>query len=342
MLRNAKQRCRRYGLTYVETSELELRRRRYGKGFAYHDAEGRLVGDRAVTARIKQLAIPPAWTEVRIAANEKAHLQAIGRDAEGRLQYRYHPEWEKLRAHRKERRLLRLGASLRRVREAVDAAMKAPGLTRTKVIAAVVRLIDRAVLRPGYEEYTRKEGGRGAATLLKTDVEVEGDKVLLEFQGKGGKDIKREVEDPLLAGLVRKLAKLRGHRLFVAPDNNGMPRPVTAREVNDFIAEASGAPVSAKDFRTFRASAAALAFLAEQNGHDSEKLRKKAVVAAADQVSDTLANTRTVARSSYIHPAVIEAYEGGKLEVSVLRGRLRSGLTKAESALMRFLEGKAK
>jgi DNA topoisomerase-1 len=338
MAHDPKKLCRRFGLAYVETSALRLRRRRCGAGFGYLDDHGRTVRDKALKARIKRLAIPPAWTEVCIAEDERAHIQAIGRDGEGRLQYRYHPEWDKARATTKERRLKRLGSALPSVRRAVKKALAAPGLTRTKVIAAVVRLIDRALLRPGYQEYARDQGGRGAATLLKSDVAVEDDKVVLAFKGKGGKEIKQELRDPLLARVVRKLYALRGHRLFGLSDGNGDKRPITAREVNEFLAEASGAKVTAKDFRTFRASATALAVLAEHNGHDSETLRKKAIVEAADEASKILVNTRSVARSSYIHPSVIEAYEAGKLETSLLRGRMRKGLSRIESAFMRFLE----
>jgi len=333
-----KEHCRRFGLVYVQTSALELRRHRRGKGFSYRDATGKTIRDRAIKARINQLAIPPAWTEVCIAADERAHIQAIGRDAEGRLQYRYHPDWDKARATAKEGRLKRLGSALPRVRDAVRKALAAPGLTRPKVVAAVVRLIDRALLRPGYEEYARSEGGRGASTLLKSDVAIDGDKVLLVFKGKGGKEIRRELRDPLLARVLRKLSVSRGRRLFGFSDGNGGKRPVTAREVNEFLADASGSEISAKDFRTFRASATALAVLAEHNGHESEKLRKKAIVTAADEVSEILVNTRSVARTSYIHPSVIEAYEAGRLETSLLRGRMRKGLSRIESALMRFLE----
>ena len=315
-----------------------MRRQRCGKGFAYRDARGKILKDKNLRARINQLAIPPAWTEVCIAEDERAHIQAIGRDAEGRLQYRYHPDWDQARATAKEGRLKQLGSALPRVRNAVRKALAAPGLTRTKVVAAIVRLIDRALLRPGYEEYARSEGGRGASTLLKSDVALDGDKVVLEFKGKGGKEIRRELRDPLLARVLRRLSASRGRRLFGFADGNGGKRPVTAREVNEFLAEASGAEISAKDFRTFRASATALAVLVEHNGHESERLRKKAIVAAADEASRILVNTRTVARSSYIHPSVIEAYEAGKLETSLLRGRMRKGLSRIESALMRFLE----
>jgi DNA topoisomerase I len=338
---DAKELCRRYSLTHVETSDLRLRRRRCGRGFAYIDGEGRTRRDKALKARIRQLAIPPAWVEVHIAEDERAHIQAIGRDAEGRLQYRYHPYWEGARAEIKGRRLLRLGSALPRVRGAVRKALSGPRLTRHKVVAAVVRLIDLALLRPGNEEYAQARGSRGASTLLKSDVVIEGDKVVLEFEGKGGKPVKREVTDRSLARVAKRLSTLKGQRLFSAPDDNGRPRPITAREVNTFLAEASGTDVTAKDFRTFRASAEALAILAEQDGHETETLRRQAIVRAADRASEILVNTRTVARSSYIHPSVIKAYESGKLEASLLKGRMRAGLSKIESALMRFLERKA-
>ena len=285
MTHDPRELCGRFGLTYVETSALQLRRRRCGKGFAYRDGAGKILRDKDLKARINQLAIPPAWTEVCIAEDERAHIQAIGRDAEGRLQYRYHPDWDQARATAKKGRLKQLGSALPRVRNAVRKALAAPGLTRTKVVAAIVRLIDRALLRAGYEEYARSEGGRGASTLLKSDVALDGDKVVLEFKGKGGKEIRRELRDPLLARVLRRLSASRGRRLFGFADGNGGKRPVTAREVNEFLAEASGAEISAKDFRTFRASAMALAVLAEHNGHESERLRKKAIVAAADEAS---------------------------------------------------------
>jgi DNA topoisomerase-1 len=338
MSQHAQALCRQHGLTYVESSELHLRRRRCGQGFSLLHADGRTVRDKALKARIKALAIPPAWKEVCIAEDKEAHIQAIGRDAEGRLQYRYHPEWEHVRASAKERRLMRFGSALPRLRRAVRAAFVGSEVTRTKAIAAVVRLIDLALLRPGHEEYARERGGRGATTLLKTDVAIEGDKVVIEFEGKGGKQIKQEVEDRPLARIMRRLTSMRGRRLFTAPDGNGTERPITAREVNSFIAKATGISISAKDFRTFRASAAALAFLTKRNGHDTKRSRAKAIVGAADEASEILANTRTVARSSYIHSSIIEAYEKGQLKGSLFRGRIRNGLTRIESALMRFLE----
>jgi DNA topoisomerase-1 len=333
--------CRRNGLAYAETADLSLQRRRRGKGFAYLDSDGRAVRDKAVKSRIKRLAIPPAWTEVCIAANDRAHIQAVGRDAEGRLQYRYHPEWEMARAETKHRRLLRLGSALPGLRGAIRKALSGPDLTRKTVTAAVVRLIDRALLRPGYEEYAQARGSRGASTLLKSDVAIEGDRIVIDFEGKGGKPIKLEVTDRILARVATRLLAQKGRRLFKAPDETGRLRPITAREVNAFLAEETGAAITAKDFRTFRASAEALAFLTEHNGHTTERLKKQAIVEAADKASEILVNTRSVARSSYIHPSVIKAYERGKLDASHLGGGSRPGLTKVESALMRFLEARS-
>ena len=219
-----------------------------GRGFGYIDCENRTVRDKALKSRIKQLAIPPAWTEVCIAEDQRAHIQAVGRDAQGRLQYRYHPAWEQARSLTKADSLLRLGSALPRLRDVVSKALSTPNLTRQKVVAAVVRLIDRALLRPGHEEYARTSGSRGASTLLKSDVVLEGDKVVLEFEGKSGKSIKREVKDRLLVRVLRQLFRLRGsRRLFRAPDDNGgRVRPITAREVNRFIADASGADISGR------------------------------------------------------------------------------------------------
>jgi DNA topoisomerase-1 len=289
-------------------------------------------------ARIKRLAIPPAWTEVLIAEDERAHIQAVGYDSEHRLQYRYHPKWEQARSETKTRKLLQLGAALPRLRHRVRRALSAPGLNREKTIAAIVRLIDRALLRPGHEEYAQDRGTRGASTLLKSDVVIAGDAVTVNFEGKGGKPIKRTVKDKLLARVARSLLALKGRRLFSTPDDRGRPRPITAREVNSYLTETAGADVTAKDFRTFRASAEALAYLAANGGQESTGFKNRAVAKAADKASEILLNTRSVARSSYIHPSVVEAYENGKLKPSLFRGRIRAGLNKIESALMRFLE----
>ena len=325
--------CRRYGLTYVETNELDIRRRRCGRGFAYLDSAGRVIRDKGAKKRIKSLAIPPAWTEVCNASDDRAHIQAVGRDAEGRLQYRYHPGWNRLRSDLKVRRLLKFGESLGQVRRAVTAALRKPGFARQKLVAAVVRLMDRALLRPGHEAYARVNGGRGAATLTTNDIEVAGDSIRLNFRGKGGKEVMLRLQDALLAPVLRQLSELGGGRLFKLP---GDDRPVTAQEVNNFISEVSGAQVTAKDFRTFRASAKALGLLAEEQDGS-----QRAMLRVADKVSEKLVNTRSLARSSYIHPLVFEAYQRGVLTGRLLKGRITSGLNKFESALLRLLKSAA-
>ena len=325
--------CGRYGLTYVETSELDIGRRRCGRGFAYLDPAGHVLREKTAKKRIKSLAIPPAWTEVCIASDHKAHIQAVGRDAEGRLQYRYHPGWDSLRSDLKRHRLLKFGEALGQVRSAVTAILRKPGLARKKVVAAVVRLMDRASLRPGHEAYARSDGGRGAATLTNADIEVSGDTIRLDFQGKGGKEIRLKLKDTLLAPVLRQLNKVGGRRLFKSPQDD---RPVTAQEVNSFISEVSGADITAKDFRTFRASAKALELLAEEKVRDGGL--QKAMVRVADQVSAELVNTRSVARLSYIHPRVFEAYQSGRLTGHLLKGRISRGLNRFESALLRLLK----
>src|SRR5262245_6291605 len=228
MPRNAKSLCRHCGLTYVETADLRLLRRRRGKGFSFIDDEGHAIRDKAVKARIRRLTIPPAWTEVRIAEDERAHIQAVGRDGEGRLQYRYHDDWGKVRTETKLQRLLRLGSALPRLRDAVRTALAGPDLTRKKASAAAVRLIDRALLRPGHEEYARASGSRGASTLLKRDVVVKGDKVVLEYKGKGGQLIKQAVKDGLLAHVVTELFE---QAAVQHADDNGQVRSQRVRSM---------------------------------------------------------------------------------------------------------------
>lgn len=320
----------------ADPARFKISRRRCGKGFSYLDEKGNVIRDKALKAQFQRLVIPPAWTEVRLARKANAHIQAVGRDTAGRQQYIYHPDWEEHRTAVKERRLVQLGKALPRIRNAVRNALSTPKLTPQTVKAAVVRLIDKSLLRPGHEAYAKERGTRGAATLLKSDVTVKGGTIIVDAIGKAGKQIHKEVRDPALARVVRKLQKLPGPRLFQITDGHGGLRPITASDVNHYIADRAGANVSAKDFRTFEASAAALSQLCDEDANNQTQ-RKRALVAVADFVSDKLANTRSVARSSYIHPKVTQAFESGKLRSRILKGKTVSGLTKMESALMRFL-----
>lgn len=322
----------------ADPATFKISRRRRGKGFSYLDEKGNVIRNKALKAQFQRLVIPPAWTDVRLARKPNAHIQAVGRDTAGRQQYIYHPDWEEHRVAVKERRLILLGKALPRIRNSVRTALAKPTLTPKTVQAAVVRLIDRTLLRPGHETYAKERGTRGAASLLKSDVQAKSDTVIVDVTGKGGKQIHKELRDPALARVIRMLQKLPGPRLFQIPDGDGRLRPVTASDVNHYIADRAGACVSAKDFRTFEASAAALSKLCEEDAKNQTQ-RKRAVVAVADFVSRKLVNTRAVARSSYIHPKVTEAFEAGKLRSRALKGQTIAGLNKMESALMRFLRG---
>jgi DNA topoisomerase I len=324
------------GLRRIDPAEMPIRRVKAGLGFTYVDPDGRTITHRATRKRITDLVIPPAWSEVRIASDPQAHLQAVGRDEAGRLQYIYHEAWEDVRAQAKAQRLKRLGIVLPDLRERVATAIEAVELTREAVIATAIRLIDIAVLRVGHEMYAGEESGRGAATLLKRHVRLNDSTIRLSFRGKGGKRIDKELDDPLLLAAIERLRRLRGRRLFLDPATP--VKPLTANDINSWLGEVTGEPVTAKDFRTFHASAMALETFARSGVPKSRTEAKRTATAVARSVALVLANTPTVARKSYIHPAVVTAYEAGSLSDDILHPTRRRGLTLAETALMRFLE----
>jgi DNA topoisomerase-1 len=324
------------GLRRIDPAEMPIRRVKAGLGFTYVGPDGRTITHRPTRKRITELVIPPAWIEVRIASDPQAHLQAVGRDEAGRLQYIYHEAWEDVRAQAKAQRLKRLGIVLPDIRERVTTAIEAPELTRDAVIATAVRLIDVAALRVGHEMYAGEESGRGAATLLKRHVRLNDSTIRLSFRGKGGKRIDKELDDPLLLAAIERLRRLRGRRLFLDPATP--VKPLTANDINSWLGEVTGEPVTAKDFRTFHASAMALETFARSGAPKSRTEAKRTATAVARSVALVLANTPTVARKSYIHPAVVTAYEAGSLSDDILHPTRRRGLTLAETALMRFLE----
>ena len=221
---------------------MSIRRVKAGLGFSYVDADGRTI-HRGIRKRIADLVIPPAWSEVRIAADASAHLQAVGRDEAGRLQYIYHDAWEDVRAQAKAERLRQLGLVLPDLRERVAHAIAAAELTREGAIAAAVRLIDVAVLRVGHEMYAGEESGRGAATLLKRHVRLADSTINLSFRGKAGKRIDKQLDDPLLRGAIERLRRFRGSRLFLDP--TPPIKPLTAKDINSWLGEVTGAPVTA-------------------------------------------------------------------------------------------------
>lgn len=328
---------RRLGLKKAEPDSLTIVRQPHGRGFAFHDASGARISDPDTRARIAALVIPPAWRDVRIAAEARAHLQAVGRDEAGRLQYLYHPAWEEVRAARKIERLRRLGRGLQKLRAAVARDLSNSSLDRRRMLAAAATLVDRAGLRAGHEAYAGPESGRGAATLLKRHVKIDGNEVHLSFRGKGGRRIECTLADPDLARVMAELKQVRGERLFKERNGSGV-RPITAEDLNEYLREASGEDITAKDFRTFRASARALELLCSSGPAASATERRRCLAAAARQVAGLLSNTASVARASYIHPQVIERFEDGQLDPALLRPKWRHGLDGAETALMRMIE----
>ena len=256
--RGAQTLAKRLGLRLVAADALTIRRRRCGKGWTYLDPDNRVIRDRATVQRLARLAVPPAYADVLYAQDAAAHLQAVGRDAAGRLQYRYHPDWEKVREIRKARRLARLADVLPRIRRSVAQHLSGDAPTREFASAAVIELVARSAIRPGTESYARLRGTRGAATLLKSNVTIYGESITLTFRSKGGKTTVKEVTAPRLATAIALLRELPGRRLFQYRAASGDVRHVTAHEVNGFLREIAGVHISLKDFRTLLASASVL------------------------------------------------------------------------------------
>ena len=349
--------ARRLGLVIVETDSFSILRRKRGQGFRYLDERtGRSPG-REARVRIEALGIPPAWRDVRCAGCADAHIQALGEDGDGRRQYVYNPRWTKVRDAVKAERLLRFGRALPQLRERVSRDLRGEGgkLCLRRVSAAAARLVDRGAMRPG-NEVTALAGHRGATTLTRRNVRVEGDRIELDYVGKSGREHAFTVRDKGAARILRGLTRLparrhvgrrarRGEkgRLFVYRAEDGRTRRLTAAKLNRYLAEAAGTEVSAKDFRTFVGSARALEILfehrAEGGPEASEAARRRIVAKAVRAASDALRNTPAVARSSYVMPSLIEAFEAGTLADSLFRGPTRRGLDRAETALMRHVEG---
>ncbi len=313
---------KRLGLRYVSTDELTIRRKRIGDKFTFVSARGRTIRDELTRARLKRLAVPPAYEDVLYAADPRAHIQAIGRDAAGRLQYRYHADWEKMREQRKARRLRRLVEALPRIRRTVNKHLGTAEPTREFALAAVIELVSCTAIRAGSESYVKSNRVRGAATLLKSNVAVSGAAITLKFRAKGGKDIDKEFHCPRVARALEVLNAIPGRRLFQYRGEDGV-RIVTASDVNAFLREIAGVKISLKDFRTLCASAAALEALAHVAPAASERGRRRQVKEAVTAVSEELANTPTICRKSYVHQTVVAAFEKGKLAKfsDMLKGR---------------------
>jgi DNA topoisomerase-1 len=325
------------GLRRASADTLTIRRIRRGRGFAYLDTNGICIRDRRLTRRLASLAVPPAYQDVRYSRSASAHLQAIARDAAGRLQYRYHPDWEQIREHRKAQRLLRLVDTLPRIRAAVTRHLAAPEPNREFALAAAIDLVAATAIRAGSEEYARERGTRGAATLLKANVTVTGDAVRLCFRGKGGKRIEKELQAPRLAAAIETLRELPGRRLFQYRDEAGAVHSISARDVNAFLQAIADCRISLKDFRTLCACARVLDHLARTSPADSARARKRQVIEAIREAATDLANTPAICRKSYVHAVVLDAFETGTLEKYAATLKRARGPARREKLVARVL-----
>ena len=331
-------------LRFVSDARPGIRRRRRGKHFSYVGPDGTPVRDPSVLDRIRVLAIPPAWTDVWICPAANGHLQATGRDAKGRKQYRYHPRYRAERDEVKYEHLRAFGQALPRIRRRVERDLSLPGLPREKVLAAVVALMDAAHLRVGNEEYTRENGSFGATTLRNRHARVSGSTVRLKFRGKSGKEHVVGLKDRRLARVVKRCQELPGQMLFEYLDEDGELRHVESGDVNDYLHSIAGREVTAKDFRTWAGTVLVAEALDMHGCSETITEAKRAVVAAIDDTAERLGNTRAVCRSAYVHPDVIHAYENGVTlsELTARPQRLAEGLRPVEQLVLSMLKQRGK
>lgn len=298
-------------LRYVNDGMPGIRRRRRGKGFAYHDAHGELIRDDDVVARLKSLAIPPAWEDVWISPHANGHIQATGRDARGRKQYRYHVRWRSVRDDAKYLRMISFARALPTIRRVVEQDLKRPGLHRQKVLAAVVHLLQATFMRVGNDEYAKQNQSFGLTTLRHRHVRVDGSDVLFRFRGKSGVQHDIKLHDPYVARIIRKMRELPGQELFQYVDDEGERHCIDSGDVNAYLREAAGEDFSAKDFRTWAGTVLATLALQAFERVDSQAQAKQNVVRAIENVARRLGNTPSICRKCYVHPAVIESYLDG-------------------------------
>jgi DNA topoisomerase-1 len=320
------------GLRYVSDDMPGITRKPVKNGFRYFDPDGRPVSDEATLARIKSLAVPPAWTDVWICPRENGHIQATGRDARKRKQYRYHPRWRSVRDEVKYGRMLSFGKALPMIRKTVEKALSLPGLRREKVLATVVYLLEATMMRIGNEEYARENKSFGLTTLRDRHVRIDGGEVEFHFRGKSGVKHSIKVDDPRLARIIKRSRDLPGQELFQYIDDDGEQRTVGSADVNDYLREITGEDYTAKDFRTWSGTMLAAMALQEYRKVDSEAQAKKNIVRAIESVAEKLGNTPSICRKCYVHPAVLDSYLDGTM-VQALRQRAHEELVKDIHAL---------
>jgi DNA topoisomerase-1 len=303
-----------HGLSIGDQNQLTIRRIKRGKVYSFVRANGTAVRHAGTIRRLHRMAMPPAYRDVRYSPDPNSHLQAVGVDAAGRLQYRYHADWEKVREHRKAHRLAKLVAALPKIRRNVAKHLAGDEPTREFALSAAIELIARTAIRPGNESYARLNGTRGATTLLKSNVILEDVAVVLTFKAKGGKAVRKECKAEKLVRAIRILQTVPGKRMFQYRDANGVVRGVSTATVNAFLREIAGIKISLKDFRTLMASAVVVESLSRVTPAASQRGRRRQVLEAIRAAADKLSNTPAICRKSYVHDTIVTAFEDGILE----------------------------
>jgi DNA topoisomerase-1 len=341
VLRDSQLAAREGGLVHTSADELSIQRNKRGKNFRYINGSGKPVKDAATLARIASLAIPPAWTNVRIAARARSHLQCTGYDVRGRKQYRYHARFRAVRDGAKYHDIVEFAGELPRLRRAMTRDLSAPALTKQKVIATILSIMDLTSLRVGNDRYAKENDSFGLTTLKDSHARISGPTVAFSFRGKGGKPYRASIRNKKLAAIVKRCRDIPGQRLFQYVDAAGRYRAVTSTDVNAYIRASTGRPFSAKEFRTWSATVHATIFLHESVPTRTLTERRRTLLSAIDHVAEHLGNTRAISRKSYIHPLVMDAYEADRLAKSFKRclaeARSGPGFRREECAVLSLL-----
>ncbi len=336
------------GLRYIPDNKPGIQRKPHGKTFRYITVDGSPLRDVPTLARIKSLAIPPAWKDVWICPSPNGHLQATGRDAKGRKQNRYHPKWREVRDETKYERMLLFGKTLPVIRERVAEDLATAGLPRPKVLATIVRLMETTFMRVGNEEYARENKSYGLTTMRGKHVEVKGSTIRFSFPGKSGVKHDIKVSDRRIASIIRKCQDIPGYELFQYLDSDGQHHTIDSSDVNEYLREISGQDFTAKDFRTWAGTILACMMLQEFERFETDKEAKKNVVRAIESVAARLGNTPSVCRKCYVHPAIFECYMSGDMlhaakqrvddELAHEAEAARNELRREEAAVMQLLQ----
>jgi len=332
------------GLRYVSDDQPGFSRRRKGEEFEYFDAKGKPICDEQRLLRIKRVAVPPAWSDVWICPSPNGHIQATGRDARRRKQYQYHDRWREIRDENKYDRLVNFGKALPKIRRRLKKHLALSGLPRAKVLATIVQLLERSLIRIGNEEYARENKSFGLTTLQDRHVDVKGSKLRFRFRGKSGRQHEVDVTDRRIAQIISKLQDLPGQSLFQYVDDEGNVRDITSQDVNEYLREITGEDFTAKDFRTWAGTVLAAIALSGAGESETKEQAKANIKHAISAVAEVLGNTSAVCRRCYIHPAILKAYLNGN-SVNGFKPRSREfetrgiDLASAQAAVLKFLRG---